>query len=406
MIGGIWRKKSSAPLVKLLMLQLLLVRVARADEVSTFSELEPAAAVEVRVGVDAAAAAADVGQTQDSEREDDYGGGLIPVYLSERKLRSAIVNLNEDLRQLKRDFIEDATRIYLRVGQHSKVGREAAKRGRIPAIAAHLAGEEFGEILVKKHITERRLLSGLKAAFVKLLPLPTIKRLMASFQSYRWLSGSNHYDLRPRFDADAGQLQFVQIYDVIELRARLRAADDVLSLSSDNIKRILNVAQEFLIENTYSLDTTAPELAALAELLPQMMQYYLNQVVYARANLAKAYEQKLACIGDIAAMAGGERDFLRLVDEIVDTIGLDIDLNSDARGLELPPTINEEIIVNIERKWIPRTMLDSMKEERELLLKQRRHTKRFLQFDGDKYEDDLANWIYQMDETIADRTYN
>lgn len=406
--GGIPGRKKSVALVSscsLIVAMIALLGVsarlglAQSDEPAGVVVIENGAAAEQQIAEPAAAAESN---PTDAEHEAD---DRVPVYLSERKLRGSIVNLNEDLRQLKRDFIEDATSIYLRVGQDSRVGRAAAARARIPALAAHLAVEEFGQILIKKHIAERRLLSGLKAAFVKLLPMPSIKRLMAKFASYRWLRGSHHYDLSPRFEG-AGQLQFVQIYEMIELRARLRVADDVLTLTSEHIKRILAVVEDFLIENKFSLDTTGRELAAMAELLPQMLQFYLNQVVYARSNIAKAYGEKLACIGDITAMANGEEDFLKLIDELLDTIGLDIELNEVAHSLELPPTINEEILANLERKWIPRKMLDSVKEERQLLLKHRRHVKRLLEFNGDKYDDDLANWIYQMSETIAERSYN
>lgn len=394
-----------------------LVRAAAADDVGVVAPVAESAKNDEPIAAEAkepsseeeiaAAAAEDEAQTNEAEKEqeEEVDDGLVPVYLSERRLRSLIDNMNKDLRQMKREFIEDATSLYLRVDETKKIDRAALERGRIPAVAAHLASEEFAEILIKKHATERRLLSGLKAAFVKLLPLGTIKRLMAKFNSYRWLRGAHHYDLTPRFQG-VGQLQLVQIYEMLELRARLRAADDVLTLTSDHIKRILSVAQDFLIENKYSLDSTDRELAAMAEVLPEMLQYYLNQVVYARANVARAYEEKLVCIGDVTAMAGGEQDFLKLIDEIIDTIGLDIDLNQEANSLELPPTINEDIIANVERKWIPRAMLDSIRTERELLLKHRRHTQRFLDFDGDKYDNDLANWLDKMYKTIVDRSYN
>lgn len=131
-----------------------------------------------------------------------------PIFFSELKLRNVIEQTNSDLRQLKRDFMNQMTDIYLRMRMDSQVGHEAATAPRkrdsrasapVGATMNMLIAEQFAEIVVKRYVIQRRLLTGLKLAFVKLLPMKTLVVLYQKYKSFEWLRDQSQVDLRPKF---------------------------------------------------------------------------------------------------------------------------------------------------------------------------------------------------------------
>ena len=129
-----------------------------------------------------------------------------PVFLSELRLRSIVEQANTDLRQLKRAYIEDMTEIYLPMKLDPTLGFEVARLGSTPAASAlMLVAEEFGDIVKRKYVTQRRLLTGIKLAYVKFLPMNTLVRLYKRYKSFAWLKDQTQVDLRPKFPNARGK---------------------------------------------------------------------------------------------------------------------------------------------------------------------------------------------------------
>lgn len=135
------------------------------------------------------------------------------IFFSEYKLRSTVESLNDELRELKRELMRDITSIYLDMKTDATFGFQralaAAKRADSPQagpLAFLLMAEEMASIALKRFIIQRRLLAGLKLAYVKFLPLDTLKRLYQRFQSYAFLKDLNQVDLRPSLPAGTGKL--------------------------------------------------------------------------------------------------------------------------------------------------------------------------------------------------------
>lgn len=133
-----------------------------------------------------------------------------PVFFSEYKLRSLIEVAQAELRQLKRDFVSHMTDIYFAMKSDPLIAKKSEPSGEdngrksAAVLAFNMMTEQFGDLVVRRHIIQRRLLAGLKVAFVKFLPLRTIKRLMEKFPSYSWLKGQSQVDLRPKFPDEKG----------------------------------------------------------------------------------------------------------------------------------------------------------------------------------------------------------
>lgn len=134
--------------------------------------------------------------------------GLRPVFFSELKLRQVIQSTNYELRQLKRDFMKQMTDDYLGFKLNSKIGFERAKTGTSSAASANLLmAEEFADIVMKKHIIQRRLLTGLKLAYLKFLPMQTLVSLYRRYKSFEWLIDQTQVDLRPKFPEATGKFR-------------------------------------------------------------------------------------------------------------------------------------------------------------------------------------------------------
>lgn len=134
------------------------------------------------------------------------GANKHPVFFSELKLRSVVEATNADLRELKRAFMKHMTDIYLQLKLDSSLGFEVAREAKTPAASANmLMAEELAHIVIKRHIIQRRLLTGLKMAFVKFLPMPTLVKLHQKYKSYQWLANQTQVDLRPRFAQAKGE---------------------------------------------------------------------------------------------------------------------------------------------------------------------------------------------------------
>lgn len=125
---------------------------------------------------------------------------------SEYQLRDTIRELNDGLRQLKRDFTEYITSIYLKMKSNPDIGVEVGKIGdRAASIGQTLLGEQFADIVIKQHLIKRRLLAGLKVGFAKFLTIETLKRLVERYQSFSWLKQAQQVDLRPEFKNATGK---------------------------------------------------------------------------------------------------------------------------------------------------------------------------------------------------------
>jgi len=64
-----------------------------------------------------------------------------------------------------------------------------------------LLAEQFAEIAMHKFIIQRRLLAGLKSAFVRFMPARTLVRLYRRYDSFAWLRHQSQCDLKRRLPA-------------------------------------------------------------------------------------------------------------------------------------------------------------------------------------------------------------
>lgn len=128
--------------------------------------------------------------------------GKRAVFYSELRLRSAVQTANYDLRQLKRAFMQQMTDIYLALKMDPTIGYRLAQQTDSEVASANiLVAAEFADIAIKKFTVERRLLAGLKLAFVKFMPMDTLVRLYKRYRSYQWLRYQSQVDLRRRLSA-------------------------------------------------------------------------------------------------------------------------------------------------------------------------------------------------------------
>lgn len=314
-----------------------------------------------------------------------------PIYFSEYKLRSMIEASNGQLRQLKRDFLKSITSVYFNMKLDDKIGITNARRGETAAIASILIAEEFANIAIKKHIIQRRVTSGLRVAFLRFLSIDTLKLLTENFKSYKWLDYRTKVDLRAKFP-NAQETQYVQLYSLIKLRANLRAADDILVLTSNNIKRILKIVQWFLFEQRRGgKDLSDSQTIVMRDHVKKILNYYVEIIGYQQKQL-EDFDKYLAFASRLAKLIGGQREFMKEIDKIIDEECLDIDLSWDAENLELPPTINENMIINIERKWIPKRVLESLNEDREILLRFKRDIRPLVALEPELEDVDVGGW--------------
>lgn len=122
--------------------------------------------------------------------------GKRAVFYSENKLRSVVQTANYDLRQLKRDFMAQMTDIYLALKMDQQVGYPAAQMNLEAGVANMLVGAEFADLVIKKFTIERRLLAGLKSAFVRFMPMESLVRLYKRYDSMAWLRHQSQCELR------------------------------------------------------------------------------------------------------------------------------------------------------------------------------------------------------------------
>lgn len=177
---------------------------------------------------------------EDALLEETIGGGgkpaKHPVFFSELRLRSIVEQANADLRQLKRAYVEDMTNIYLPMKLDPTLGFEVARLGESQIASAQmLVAAEFGDIVKKKYVIQRRLLTGIKLAFVKFLPMNTLVRLYKRYKSFAWLKDQTQVDLRPKFPTAKGKWIGCTFANLAFLCAALRgaalcAADKLLHL--------------------------------------------------------------------------------------------------------------------------------------------------------------------------------
>lgn len=197
--------------------------------------------------------------------------------------------------------------------------------------------------------------------------------------------------------------------------------------------------QHYLIESKHKSLTngqeekiSTPELELLATHASKVVRYYQEQIFEHKTSLRKRYETVLSSsqplieamlssesaeasssssanqdqqesgaqltVGQTANSLSGQRPdkrqlFFKFLDDLINTEALDIDLSSEANRLEFPPTINQQMIDNIQAKWIPDYVLKSIDEDRQLLLAEHSKTKQFIEIQEDYEDVDIPEWI-------------
>lgn len=334
--------------------------------------------------------------------------GKHPIHYSEHQLRNLIIEVNKELLLLKRNFIKDVELNYIRIKQDKGNGFSRAIKGSTFGLAMTLMSEEFAELLVRKHIIQRRLSSGLRVLLHKLLPLRTLKYLLEKYpNSYNWLKKAEQVDLRSKF-SNISNNEFIQLYKIIELRARLRAHDDVVALTDNNIKRIFKVIKWFLIDEKAAKDIKPVQLNAMSFYAQKILAYYTKEVTERERAIQTEFMQYLQQVGEnVIKSIGDEKEFLAFIDDLIDRDGLDIDLSQEATTMDLPPTINEAMIENIRKKWIPHELLNSMTEDRKVLLQAKLGIKNFVDVDEQNLDGvDNTEWCSKVSHYLSKQSFD
>lgn len=182
------------------------------------------------------------------------------------------------------------------------------------------------------------------------------------------------------------------LYSLIEARARVRAADDVIALTADGVQRILQTYQWFLIESKHGRQVTGAQLAAMAQNAQRVTNFYIDEVVERAARQREAYLAAKQLARPLFKMYGGKKQFLQFVDEIINIEVLDIDLNAEAASLDLPPTINGPMIDNLVEKWIPTYVLKSVEEDRQVVMDRRASVMHLVRLHPEKQNANFGEW--------------
>jgi len=178
----------------------------------------------------------------------------------------------------------------------------------------------------------------------------------------------------------------------VEKRARLRAADDVLALTADNMQRLLQTLQWFLVESKHGPQASGAQLEALARNAKRVLSFYLDQLAEWAAKQRKEYRQAKRLAADLEEQLGGRDSLLRFVDQTINLEALDIDLNVATEELSLPPTISKQMVDNLALKWMPSLVLKSVEEDRRLLIERRAQIMPLVRLDARKMDTDLGEW--------------
>lgn len=160
--------------------------------------------------------------------------------------------------------------------------------------------------------------------------------------------------------------EIVNMIKLIEVRARFRTHDDVLALSTTNIKRIHQVVE------LYAFDRSQIYSAIIANWgLVLLEDYYQNALEY-QYLLADTSDKALEALNySIISPNSNSSDddnnkselIMNKVDGIINDT-LDIQLSAEAQRLDLPPTINEDMINNLVIAWLPE---DVVRDQRRVL---------------------------------------
>jgi hypothetical protein len=322
------------------------------------------------------------------------------IHQSELSLRACVEETNLQLRQLKRDFVQHMSDLYMGFRLNPLVGYEKARRLKLYVASANvLVAEQFADMLVKRHIIERRLSTGLKLNYIKMLPMSTLANLYNRYESFEWLRYQQQVDIRPKFPG-ATEEELSLVYKLIGLRAQVRAAEDVLALTSDNIRRILQIAQHYFVEkknNNKVADSN--ELPTFGRHIKQVLTYYLDEVVGWHARLHSLYETYLDEAKPLAKRLSAnqkqdnqEAALVTFLDRLTNVEALDIGLNQEAKSYEYPPTISDEIINKLQKDWIPVFVLDSLQADRKLILTNRKRVMHLVKLDPNNQDTDLSKW--------------
>ena len=124
---------------------------------------------------------------------------------SVEKIVSIVGNSNFQLRQLKRDLMDQTLNVYFRLKLDGSLGFKRVSSDESGLAAANLLmAEEFATIMIKQHIIQRRIYTGLKFAFTRLLPMQILKRL-AKERPYMWLKKQHRLVLLDDFPRVKGE---------------------------------------------------------------------------------------------------------------------------------------------------------------------------------------------------------
>lgn len=197
--------------------------------------------------------------------------------------------------------------------------------------------------------------------------------------------------------------QFKLLYTLIGLRANQRAADDVVTLTADNMQRILVVTEWFLMDRNGGLDDH--ERNVLADSASKILKFYQQVILSEQRQTGQAFKGAFENSRELADHIGGNDKFIKFIDRLIDDEALDIDLNQEATALELPPTINEQMMENVREVWIPSAVLENVFQDRSILVRHKTSLRQVLQTDPDREELDLADWSANAASFLA-KTYS
>ena len=155
------------------------------------------------------------------------------------------------------------------------------------------------------------------------------------------------------------------MYTLIEARALLRAASDLVALTSDNLRRILQIVNDHFATGGRVSGKRLERLAGFARLV---LEHYWDNVFEWRQWLRAKYDEALDRARSIERLFGSRDELLKFIDTTIDNDVINNVLRRrQARG-GLPPTISEQQIVNSQESRIPPCVLLSLQDDRRKLI--------------------------------------
>lgn len=376
---------------------------------------------------------------------------------SELKLRTMIAAANNELEDLEDEFMQQMRNVYVSLKSDDHVGIRAAferssstnedreggadeddeqSKRRMPMIAQSM-NEQFVELLITRYIVQWRLLKGLIFVSTRLMPMATILRSIERYpDAYGWLEKESKLDLSSSFP-NLSDDQHCNLYALIELRARNRAADDFVTFSSHHIHRILESVQRYLIDNQTSdlLEdrSNLRERASLAKHAQRMLDYYTDKAGDSVSKLNKLYDQlvdrwadslvpRQLGEGSSASVTNNKTEsgdavqrLTQSIDQIIDEEMIDIDLSQEADWMT--PPITDAMVQADVPEWLPARVVRSTLKDRKTLTEHGQPFKSLIDSDGAEegsssnrqgagYNDNTEDGSEDRGKILATRTGN